>query len=824
MPDDAAVEQEPPVNIALPWYEGGCSVVPIQANGTKRPTRDWSTLQQAPMSRKDVEWYWREGENVGVAVICGAVSGNLEMTELESVATTSDCLDRINKECALRGIDNTWNELLICGYAEWTPSGGIHLIYRIEDHDIPGNTKLASDKDGKTLAETRGEGGYVIVAPTNGRCHPSGEAWSVIAGKLGVVPTINWSQRMAIHSAITAALDESPPPPPVIPQREVVIRSSDNYRPGDEFNERMTWEEHWFTSQGWRVSHRAGNETFWVRPGKEVRDGHSATTGYRDGQQDCLFVFSTSAGLPTEQPLSKFWVYAFYYHNGDMGAAATSLRSKGFGTQNLIDPAKALEVWDPENFMTADGEVGLPVLGGTDLTDTGNGKRMKDQVGDRFRYSSKEKAWYLWNGIAWERDERQEIERAAQDIAIQTYDQACAAFTAARGTADEKLSGKRLAEAKAGLNRTRLKSAIDRFSIQEGISIRPEDFDCRPELLNFANGTLNLDTMELLNHDPADMLTLTMGAELVIGADCPKFRLFMEDAFPDPSVRDYVQRALGYSLLGRPRERTMFLLHGPSGTGKSVLTSVMTQVFGGYGTTAPATTFRIKKNETSVDVHELRGKRFVCTSEMTEGALLDEELVKRITGGDIISSRGLYEQYQHWRAQGTIWIATNFLPRVNSDDNAIWRRAKTIAMRTEFVADGRQEILGYADILVLERNGIVNWLLEGLAAYQERGLDEPSAITEDIQNYRVDTDTVASFLRDLTEEGVLAMDPEGEVPSAILVSLYESYCSQNRMQALGHRRYANRLKALGMSPGKIGGRSYWHGLRHNVNAGFTGTM
>jgi putative DNA primase/helicase len=812
-------------NIALPWFEAGCSVVPIQANGTKRPTRDWSVLQTTPMTRAEVDWYWRPGESSGVALICGAVSGNLEMTEMEADASSKESLDKIAEECDQRGIKDLWDSLLIEGYAECTPSGGIHLIYRVEDHEVPGNTKLASTPTGKTLAETRGEGGYVIVAPTNGACHSSGKPWETVGGQQGKIRTITWSQRMTIHSAISAALDESPPPPPITPRREIAVRTNeDELRPGDDFDLRASWHDSWFTNTGWKVSHQMGGEIFWVRPGKDARDGHSASTGY-NGQADRLYIWSTSTGLPSEQPLTKFFVYAHYHHNSDLSAAAAALRRQGYGggsnSVSALSPLREL-VFDLAQGI--DGEVSLPAHGGSDLTDTGNGRRMKELFGSRFRFSPKEKKWYLWTGSAWEVDNLQEIQRAAEYAAELVLDMAKNELSASLGTDFEKEARKKVAAATAGKNHGKLLAAIARFSSQDGISILPEEFDHNPELLNLPNGTLNLHTHELLPHDQSDLITLTFGAELDKDAECPLFEAFMADSIPDVSVREYVQRCLGYSMLGKPVERTMFLLHGPSGTGKSVLTNVMTEVFGGYGTTAPASTFRLKNNESSIDVHKLRGRRFVATSEMPEGAQLDEELVKRITGGDTMTSRSLYEEFQDWRAQCVVWIATNFLPKVNSDDNAIWRRAKTVRMDTEYGSDGRPEIKGYADVLLLERNGILNWLLAGLTAYQQRGLDEPSAVTQDIENYRIEVDTVASFVRDLVDDGHLISDTEGEVKFSDLFRMYSEYSAANNIRLLGSRRFANRLKALGFSTTKVGGQAVWRGLSRNLEHGVLGTI
>jgi putative DNA primase/helicase len=844
-PDSTRITEETRHNIALPWHQGGCSVIPIRPGGRKAPYFEWEGFQRAQPSSDDVR-LWFEGQypQAGVAVICGKVSGNLELVELEGRAADGDSLTRIKAQCELRGVEGIWDSLMAQGYTEWSPSGGIHILYRVPEHDIPGNTKIAmrpanndelspeelkiigqfpERKFWRVLAETRGEGGYVIVAPTGGNCHSSGEPWITISGRQGVFQHITWSQRMAIHSAISAALDQrSELPTTATYQPPKPKLSNGHVSPGDDFNERASWEDSWFTGQGWQITQRLRDgEIFWTRPGKDPRDGHSASTGYR-GDADCLYIWSSSTELPIETPLNKFFIYAHYHFSGDMSAAAKSLLDQGYGTDSKSQGIELLKALDfgKLDLDSDDATVAIPPHGGFDLTDTGSGRRMKGLFGDQFRYNTTENKWYVWHGHAWELDETLEIQRAAERNAELVLMMISQQVKATEGTDEAKEARRKYGEAKSGMNHGKLLNSISRFAAQPDIAVIAERFNCKMDLLNLPNGTLNLVTGTLQPHDPDDMITLTFGAEYRPEADYPKWTAFLIDVFPDRNVREYVQRALGYSLLGNPTERAMFLLHGPSGTGKSVLTRVMTEVFGDYGITAPATTFRLKKNDTSVDVHRLRGRRFVTTSEMPEGALLDEELVKRITGGDSITSRSLYEAYQDWRAQCVIWIATNFLPRVNGDDNAIWRRAKSIPMLTEFGTGDKEEILGYADHLLVERDGILNWLLEGLACYQQQGLNQPPEITADIESYRIDVDSVASFIRDKVDDGVLIRSTAGIIRSSVLNGLYTQYCDENRVPPLGARRFANRLRALGtdIRPTKIGGAAVWMGLEYVPDA------
>ena len=100
-------------------------------------------------------------------------------------------------------------------------------------------------------------------------------------------------------------------------------------RPGDDYNDRTTWDE-LLIPAGWTFLGERRGTTYWRRPGKV--DGISATTGYGDGDYDCLYVFSTSTTFEAETAYSKFGAYAHLHHGGDYTAAARQLAADGYGS------------------------------------------------------------------------------------------------------------------------------------------------------------------------------------------------------------------------------------------------------------------------------------------------------------------------------------------------------------------------------------------------------------------------------------------------------------------------------------------------------------
>jgi hypothetical protein len=323
------------LDAALDLHKHGCSVVPAATDGTKRPAIAWKNGQarRAEASQLD-DWFGNRIHRVtplydGLGVITGAISGNLEMLEVEGRA--SHLVSELAKLMADNGFADLWTRLC-SGYLEQSPSGGLHWLYRVDGPARP-NTKLARrpHPDNPALVdvliETRGEGGFTVTAPSAGRTHPTGLPWRLLAGTPATIPTLTIDERDAVH-AIANMLDEMPAiDEPTRPLS--TVGSSGGKRPGDDYNARADWADI-IGAHGWtRTKHFGGTCYGWTRPGKNPRDGISATTGRNDA--DNLYVFTSSTEFDTEKAYSKFAAYTLLEHNGDYAVAAGQLRKDGYG-------------------------------------------------------------------------------------------------------------------------------------------------------------------------------------------------------------------------------------------------------------------------------------------------------------------------------------------------------------------------------------------------------------------------------------------------------------------------------------------------------------
>lgn len=299
---------------AIDAMAAGISVWPPRQDHTKAPDGAWKIGQTTRATEQQVIAWYGSGRT-GVGWITGAVSGGIEVLDFDDRSTWVE----FRRMCADAGAGELLDRV-VAGYLEHTPNGA-HLIYRCSV--VEGNQKLAKRKaDGRATIETRGEGGYIIVAPSHGSVNARG-AYTLISGSPSSIVTITPEER-AILLDMAKVFDESEQPPANVFRAPRLPSSA--IRPGDEFNDRATWEEV-LTPHGWAPVFTRMGTTCWRRPGKNW--GISATTNH--GGSGLLYVFSSSTTFDANRGYSKFSAYALLNHAGNFRAAASDLSLRGFG-------------------------------------------------------------------------------------------------------------------------------------------------------------------------------------------------------------------------------------------------------------------------------------------------------------------------------------------------------------------------------------------------------------------------------------------------------------------------------------------------------------
>lgn len=327
-------------------HDAGLCVLPIKADGSKRPAVSWMQYKVNRSTPDEHDRWFAPGRAAGIAVVYGAVSGNVEMLEFEGRAL--DMLDEVTEVMDASGLGEAWAAML-GGWVTESPSGGLHVRVRVDGADVPGSAKLASrlaEEDEYTdeerqrlrekpnsrivrvLIETRGEGGYGLVEPSGGSVHASGRPYLRKAGGPDSIPTLPADVVDAIRT-VCRMFDALPVPeaPKTAPKPQAPLPDG-GVRPGEDFEARADWAD--ILRGVFRPLITRGSTTYWGWA--DGVGGVKATTG-RDPEKDRLYVFATGSEFTADTPYSKFGAYTLLEHGGNFKQAAAELRRKGYGTE-----------------------------------------------------------------------------------------------------------------------------------------------------------------------------------------------------------------------------------------------------------------------------------------------------------------------------------------------------------------------------------------------------------------------------------------------------------------------------------------------------------
>lgn len=444
--------------------------------------------------------------------------------------------------------------------------------------------------------------------------------------------------------------------------------------------------------------------------------------------------------------------------------------------------------------------------------------------GTEWRYCHPWKSWLHWVGTHWERD----TQGAAMDAARQTMRHV---GQHAMETDNKEL----LKHYSRNLNHQPLTRLLAQASTMPGVAIDPTLLDQHPYLLNCRNGTVDLRTGQKLPHVQTQYLTRCLRVDYLPDAVAPHWEQFLwrimggtvlpdspddsSNVLDDRTKADeratrlitFLQRMVGYTLTGSTQEQCFFLLYGPTKTGKSTFTNLIKTLLGPYGTQAEMSTFLHKdKPEVRNDLADLAGMRLVCAIETDEGKRLAEALIKQLTGGtDSIKARFLFQEYFEYRPQFKVFLATNYRPRMNAADDALWERVKLVPFDVHIPLKERDKHLD--DTLLGELPGILAWAIRGCLAWQQDDrLQEPPEVRSATSGYREEMDTISHFLDECCVQGDKSYV---KVKAGVLVGAYLAWCKQMGNVPLSNRTFIASMEAKEYT--RVRGTAnqyYWHGV------------
>ena len=414
--------------------------------------------------------------------------------------------------------------------------------------------------------------------------------------------------------------------------------------------------------------------------------------------------------------------------------------------------------------------------------DIENGALFASLHHEQVKYVGTWKKWHDWTGSVWSED----VQAKAKCLAKKTA-------KLIRTEAWKSGSKDFIAHAKHSCSRNGVDAMLSMAESEERIRMNPDQFDRDPWLLNVANGTIDLRTSVLREHRRKDYITKLVDVEYVPEAPRNQWDDFLEQMVPDPAVRDYLQRSVGYTLTGLTDEQKFFLVFGRGASGKGTFIEAIDGIMGTYATVA---NFRLllESRDNRFDMWRHAYSRMVSAQEVREGQKFDEATVKLMVGGDVQTAERKYCDQFQFTPLWTVWLGTNARPHIDARDDAMWRRLRIIPFTNSLPPekrDAKVRVTLRSDRKVQKR--ILAWAVEGTRMWLKRRLDvdEPDAVKNAATEYMATSDNFAEFFTNTYEA-----DPEGFVPSGTVHEKYSTYCIENVENAISPNEIARHLRDM----------------------------
>ena len=451
------------------------------------------------------------------------------------------------------------------------------------------------------------------------------------------------------------------------------------------------------------------------------------------------------------------------------------------------------------------------------------------------------KKWYVFNKHRWEKDEGQRLRMAISKNLFQLYSDKQTQYLAdshlyePTSEEHEKIQRKikKIAEICIKLKKTNDKNNIMREAMEIFFD---KDFiknmDSNPYLMCFINGVFDFKNKEFRQGYPQDYITKTTGVPYIpyryedAREISDEIMTFMEQLFPQPELCRYMWDHLASCLIGIKKEHAFNIYRGSGSNGKSILTDLMTQALGEYKGTVPITLVTDKRSSiggATPEVMQLKGVRYAVMQEPSKDAIINEGIMKELTGGDPLLGRALYSDSEIFIPQFSLVVCTNALFEIKSNDDGTWRRMKLVDFLSKFISDGESHTDDTPHVFPKDKTlkeKLPKWasvfisMLVKKACETEGEVKDCPEVVAASNRYRQSQDCITGFISDK-----IIKDVNGSIGKRELNDQFKEWFQMN----LGNRKSPKLSEIEEIMVKKFGNRNYktnkWHGIKFKDDDG-----
>lgn len=493
------------------------------------------------------------------------------------------------------------------------------------------------------------------------------------------------------------------------------------------------------------------------------------------------------------------------------------------------------------------------------LTDLGNAERFALRYGANFRFCP-ELGWFRWDNRRWEllSEEKDRLPapvmqavfatvRAIKNEAVLVHESGIRdtdgsdpeghamdiVIDAKKGV---RLSDKIMEWARTSESAAKLGCIATLVKSFDGIVVKVSDFDADRMAINCLNGTLRIEKVrrkrpaadieggksewhmvwDIVRHDHKreDLITKITRVNYQPKALSPIYDAFFQKLQPDPVMRRFICQWGGLSMTGDIGEQKLAFFYGQGRNGKGTWVETVAHIAGDYAGSLPIESLldngKRRGDQATPDIARLPGVRFLRVSEPSKGAVLNEGLVKMVTGGDPVDARHLNKGLFTFLPEFKMLISGNQKPAIRDTSDGIWRRMQLVPWDVQIPVGEVDKRL--VEKLQAEGTGIFARLMEGLLDWRINGLIEPEAVRMATSQYRDDSDDLGKFLRECCLLGEDSKARPWRARVTDLYELFEAWANQTGSYVHNSRQFSKAIGAKGFKTLHSNG-SWWLGIQ-----------
>jgi phage/plasmid-associated DNA primase len=397
---------------------------------------------------------------------------------------------------------------------------------------------------------------------------------------------------------------------------------------------------------------------------------------------------------------------------------------------------------------------------GYNCTDIGNAKRLVSLYGEDIRYCAVQKSWYIWDGLRWVVDTRNQVREMAKDVVGLIHQEVYYAKKDSEWTKEDlKLLSK---WAFASESENHIEAMVRLTQSDPKIAVSPYDLDADPWLINCPSGTLDLRDVEhsfkLREHRREDLLTRMAFVDPDQDANGEVFYSALFKALPVEQVA-FLQRAWGSALEPTTMNKAVYIIYGDANAMKTTCSQPPIYALGDYASPFDISAFikqtgSARPGRPQPEIVSLEGKLAAYCEETPDGMVFNSARLKLLSSSGKIRTRTLWEKYEHdIQLISTFFIETNELPRIEIHNDkqaqAVFNRLYVVTYLNAISPDAADsDILKKLSSDKETLSSIFAWVLGGYYAYRKDGLQPPASVKEASAEYQRKMNPLVDFFHD----------------------------------------------------------------------------